>query len=106
MDTTLTNDSSGLIRNWSSGEIPPELLQEDVARISSVGEIGPTEEKSRFYRNVLKLLKGNHETVFNCKWSKQKFIDYSQTWANDHLRIATTCQQRPQFWGPEGGRCT
>ena len=51
MDTTLTNESSGLIRN--SGEIPLELLQEDVARISSVGEIGPVEEKSRFYQNVL-----------------------------------------------------
>ena len=25
---------------------------------------------------------------------------YSQTWANDHLRIATTCQQRPPFCGP------
>jgi len=25
---------------------------------------------------------------------------YSQTWVNDHLRIATTCLQRPQFWGP------
>jgi len=31
---------------------------------------------------------------------------YSQTWANDHLRIATTCLQRPLFWGSEGGRCT
>jgi hypothetical protein len=46
METTLTKDSFGLIRN--SGEIPLELLQDDVARISSVGEIGPTEEKSRF----------------------------------------------------------
>ena len=27
-------------------------------------------------------------------------IIYSQTWANDHLRIATTCLQRPLFWGP------
>ena len=25
---------------------------------------------------------------------------YSQTWANDHLRITTTCVQRPLFWGP------
>jgi len=25
---------------------------------------------------------------------------YSQTWANDHLRIATTCLQRPLFLGP------
>ncbi len=25
---------------------------------------------------------------------------YSQTWANDHLRIVTTCLQRPLFWGP------
>ncbi len=25
---------------------------------------------------------------------------YSQTWANDHLRITTTCLQRPLFWGP------
>ncbi len=64
-------------------------------------------------------------------------LQYSQTWANDHLRITTTClqrplvyndhycgvpfftfraqknlwttttwQQRPQFWGPVGGRCT
>ncbi len=45
---------------------------------------------------------------------------YSQTWVNDHLRIATTCQQRPLFWatttttcqqrplflGPKGGRWT
>ncbi len=51
---------------------------------------------------------------------------YSQTWANDHLPTATTigcpnmslyitltylwttatCQQRPQIWGPKGGRCT
>jgi len=25
---------------------------------------------------------------------------YSQTWSNNHLRIATTCLQRPLFWGP------
>ncbi len=25
---------------------------------------------------------------------------YSQTWANDYLRIATTCLQRPPFWSP------
>ena len=25
---------------------------------------------------------------------------YSQTWANDHLRITTTCLQRPPFLGP------
>ena len=25
---------------------------------------------------------------------------YSQTWANDQLRIATTCLQQPLFWGP------
>ena len=56
---------------------------------------------------------------------------YSQTWVNDHLRIATTCQKQPPFWSiilnfhyindrwktttcqlqslffdPEGGRCT
>jgi len=56
---------------------------------------------------------------------------YSQTWANDHLRITITCQQRPPFlghildfnyinylwttttcqqlpvfWGPKGGRCS
>ncbi len=51
---------------------------------------------------------------------------YIQTWANNHLRIATTClrrppfwspnfdslqhkatfQQWPQIWGPEGGCCT
>ena len=24
----------------------------------------------------------------------------SQTWANDDLRITTTCQQWPPFWGP------
>jgi len=24
----------------------------------------------------------------------------SQTWAKDHLRIATTCLQQPRFWGP------
>ena len=24
---------------------------------------------------------------------------YRQTWVNDHLRIATTCLQRPPFWG-------
>ena len=58
-------------------------------------------------------------------------IRYSQTWVNDHHRIATTCIQRPPFrspvlnfycltdlwttttylqrplfWGIEGGRCT
>jgi len=27
-------------------------------------------------------------------------MKYSQTWANDHLQIATTCSQRPPFWGP------
>ncbi len=26
--------------------------------------------------------------------------EYSQTWANDHLRIATTCLQRPPLWSP------
>jgi len=25
----------------------------------------------------------------------------SQTWANGHLRIATTCSKRPPFWGPK-----
>jgi hypothetical protein len=25
---------------------------------------------------------------------------YSQTWVNDHLRITTTCMQRPLFLGP------
>ncbi len=30
----------------------------------------------------------------------------SQTWANDHLRIATTCQQWPIFLGPNCGRYT
>jgi len=28
------------------------------------------------------------------------WLIYSQTWANDHLRIATTCLQRPLFCGP------
>ena len=28
------------------------------------------------------------------------FLQYSQTWANDHLRITTTCLKRPSFWGP------
>ena len=27
-------------------------------------------------------------------------LKYSQTWVNDHLRIATTCLQRPLFWSP------
>jgi len=37
----------------------------------------------------------------NATWKRYKtnWI-YSQTWVNDHLRIATTCLQRPQFWGP------
>ncbi len=26
---------------------------------------------------------------------------YSQSWVNDHLRITTTCLQRPLFWGPD-----
>jgi len=34
---------------------------------------------------------------FNCKY---QFSKYSQTWVNDHLRIATTCLQRSQFKGP------
>jgi len=25
---------------------------------------------------------------------------YSQTWVNDHIRIMTTCLQRPLFWDP------
>ena len=33
--------------------------------------------------------------------SKNKLVKkYSHTWVNDHLSIATTCLQRPQFWDP------
>ncbi len=58
-------------------------------------------------------------------WHSYRKSIYSQTWANDHLRIATTilwfhldfyyindlwstttCQQRPLLLGPEGGRNT
>ncbi len=43
-----------------------------------------------------------------CKrmWQLHFYTIYSQTWANDHLRTTTTCQQRPLFLGPEGDRCT
>jgi len=34
-------------------------------------------------------------------WPYCSFMIPSQTWANDHLQIATTCQQRPPFWGPK-----
>ena len=32
--------------------------------------------------------------------SSKVHTKYSQTWANDYLRIATTCKQRPPFCGP------
>ncbi len=28
-------------------------------------------------------------------------LHYSQTWVNDHLRMTTTCLQRPLFWAPD-----
>ena len=28
------------------------------------------------------------------------FLNYTQAWVNDHLRIATTCLQQPLFRGP------
>ncbi len=31
---------------------------------------------------------------------KKEQIKYSQTWTNDHLRLATAWLQRPLFWGP------
>ncbi len=31
---------------------------------------------------------------------------FNQTWANDHLRIATTCLKRPLFWSPDCGLLT
>ncbi len=39
-----------------------------------------------------KTLTAFHSWMVLCK--------YGQTWANDHLRIATTCLQPPRFWGP------
>ncbi len=33
--------------------------------------------------------------IYVKKW--KKYEQYSQAWANDHLRIATTCLQRPKF---------
>ena len=48
----------------------------------------------------------NTKTIFSIKtrfeivaWSNYNCV-YSQTWVNDHLRIATTCLQWPPFWGP------
>ena len=35
-----------------------------------------------------------------CSEFARKIIEYSETGANDHLRIATTCLQRPPFWRP------
>ena len=32
--------------------------------------------------------------------NRTRFKWYSQTWANYHLRVATTCQQRQPFKGP------
>jgi len=30
---------------------------------------------------------------------KKLYLQYSQTWVNNHLRIMTTCLERPLFWG-------
>jgi hypothetical protein len=32
--------------------------------------------------------------------SSKTFLNYSQTWSNDHFWIATICLQQPQFWDP------
>ncbi len=39
--------------------------------------------------------------LYNNIWYFMKIVSlYSQTWANDHLWIITTCLQRPLFWSP------
>ncbi len=42
-----------------------------------------------------------------CQWLVKKFSKlfrkYSQTWANDYLRIATTCLHGPPLWSPNLG---
>ncbi len=42
--------------------------------------------------------------AFYIKVSPAAFM-YSQTWANDHPRISTTCLQRPLFSSPNLGLC-
>ncbi len=48
---------------------------------------------------IKKLISGWKLTPSQCGSSLTKTM-YSQTWVNDHLRIATTCLQRPSFWSP------
>jgi len=46
-------------------------------------------------KDRLRWKKDSLECNYDCKSN----YSYSQTWVNDLLRIATTCQQRPPFGG-------
>ncbi len=89
----------------------------------------PSRRKSSAWLTLPDILS---QKYFQEKKLERKLIDFlpflllylhSQTWANDHLRIATTilqfrlvlhkwplnydhCQKQPLFLSPEGGRCT
>ena len=74
----------------STSKIPANIL------VSSFSALGNFARCLSFKLNLK--IRGIKEKVVFCL-GVQKTV-YSQTWANDHLRIATTCQQRPLFWGP------
>jgi hypothetical protein len=59
----------------------------------------------RGIRDFIKKLISGWESTPSQRGSSLTKTMYSQTWVNDHLRIATTCLQRPSFWSPNLSLC-